>query len=216
MAKIFRTNILSLSGVDITIDPNDTSNYLRHDGAFANPIAAHSHNYVTGVSISGSYLTGLIGITGINGLQVIQSGNTIVISGASATGGTPTDTTNLTGARNTQITLNVNGGYANINTGLKTYIRSPKNFSLNSWEMVADTTGNISIDIIKTGFANYPPTNSIVNGNYPFLSGQRTNFTGSLSSWSSVNINQGDHIGLIVNAVSGLKNIYFYLYGIST
>ena len=42
MAKTFRTNILSLSGKDISINSSDVSTYLRHDGNFINPVSGYS------------------------------------------------------------------------------------------------------------------------------------------------------------------------------
>lgn len=79
MSKTFRTNILSVSGRDMVINPLDTATFWRHDGTFAPP---------TGFITSGQ--------TG-NFVTTSQTGNFITTSQTGAFGGGSTPTGNLTG-----------------------------------------------------------------------------------------------------------------------
>ncbi len=124
---------------------------------------------------------------------------------------------NLTGCRNTQFSMQINAGSSTISTGFKGYTRIERNLTILGWELVANTSGTVSIDLWKTGFANFPPTssNSIVAGLYPQLNNQLTNFTGSVPTWT-INCSQGDYIGFTVNSgVSGVSLIDLTVYGIS-
>lgn len=82
MANKFKTNILTLSGVDISINKSDTTGFLRHDGVFTAP------------SANGG------GITGISGSPLVL-GQYSVLGILNDTNNTP----------NTLVLRNVNGDF---------------------------------------------------------------------------------------------------------
>lgn len=57
MAKEFRTQVLNLSGVRISISPNDTSGFLRHDGTFAVAVVPAQTGQFVDTSKTGGFVS---------------------------------------------------------------------------------------------------------------------------------------------------------------
>jgi hypothetical protein len=84
MSKQFKVNIINWSGQQLALNLNDTSSFLRRDGTWATPAGGPASSAgVTGLQAAGFSppFTGLVQITGTNGIGVGQSNNIITISG---------------------------------------------------------------------------------------------------------------------------------------
>lgn len=102
----------------------------------------------------------------------------------------------------------VDGSGSVITTGNKGYLTLPYSGTITSWRMMADTTGNTSVDVWKTNFAGFPPTSgdSITGGNYPNLISQQINDSSSLSGWTTT-FSSGDIIAFNVLSASTVTRI---------
>jgi len=96
-----------------------------------------------------------------------------------------------------------NGGVA-IETGIDGDIQFPFACTLNSWTLLADQSGSITIDLWKDAYANYPPDNSdsITNGNEPAISSATKATDTDISNWSDVTIDEGDIVRINVDSCS--------------
>lgn len=74
---------------------------------------------------------------------------------------------------------------------------------------LATTSGNTSIDILWSSYANYPGSlTSITNGNFPTLSGDQKNENLDVSAlWSPPTFSQGDQLQIVSNSVSGVTQL---------
>lgn len=81
----------------------------------------------------------------------------------------------------------VDGGGSAITTGVKGDIMIPFNCTVLGWDIVADTSGSIVIDVWKDTYANFPPTvaDTIAGTEKPTLSSAVKNQDTSLSSWTT-------------------------------
>jgi len=81
----------------------------------------------------------------------------------------------------------VDGGGSAITTGVKGDIMIPFNCTVLGWDIVADTSGSIVIDVWKDSYANFPPTvaDTIAGTEKPTLSSAVKNQDTSLSSWTT-------------------------------
>ncbi len=124
--------------------------------------------------------------------------------------------TGVTGGRNVQMSITIDAGTSTISSGQKGYFRVPRAMQVNGWEIIANTSGTVAIDLSRTGFANYPPVNSVVGGAYPTLINQLTNSTGSVSLWQNTWA-KGDYIGATVNSgVSGVSRVTVNILGLAS
>ncbi len=162
MAHKFKVNILSLSGRDITINPEDTSSFLRHDGTFSNP----NEGYAT---------TGYVGRFG-------------------------------------QIGIFVDNGSSTISTGDKGFFFINHFIGLGGWNIAANASGNLSLDIRTSNYSSYPIFSSITNNNYVLLSGEQKN-TGSTTGWNNL-INNGDYVKFVVLQISGINSFNLSITGL--
>lgn len=113
-----------------------------------------------------------------------------------------------------QIGFGFNGGGAAIESGSRFAVQMMHAGTITGWGIVADVSGNITIDIRKgTPSGGAVTTTTITGAGTPALSGQQVVAGGSVGSWTSVTYAAGDILEAVVtgtptvNAVSlSLKN----------
>lgn len=81
----------------------------------------------------------------------------------------------------------IDGGGSVITTGIKGDIMVPFNCTVLGWDIVADASGTIQVDIWKDTYANFPPTvaDTITGTEKPTLSSAQKNQDTALSSWTT-------------------------------
>lgn len=107
-----------------------------------------------------------------------------------------------------QVGITIDGGGSAITTGIKGFIPIDFNGTIESWNLIADQSGSIVIDVWKDTYANYPPTvaYTIAGTEKPTLSSVNKNQDLNLSTWSTT-INRGDVIGFNVDSVSTVTRV---------
>lgn len=100
----------------------------------------------------------------------------------------------------------LDGGGADITTGIKGDILIPYNMTITSWTLLGDQSGSLVIDLWKDTYTNFPPTSlvTITGAEKPTLTAQNKNQDLSISTWT-VNINSGDIIRFNVDSCSGIQ-----------
>lgn len=98
----------------------------------------------------------------------------------------------------------IDGGGSAITTGVKGFVRVPYNCTVTGWDIVADQSGSIVIDVWYDTYANFPPTvlDSIAGSEKPTLSSAQKNQDTSLSTWTTVNLTAGSYLGFNVDSIS--------------
>lgn len=126
--------------------------------------------------------------------------NTVGTTGSS--GGT-------TNQNRRSITLTLDGGGSVITTGIKADVRIPYSGTITGWEIVANASGSIVIDVWKDTYANFPPTvaDTIAGTEKPTLSSATKNQDTSLSSWTT-SVTAGDWIRFNVDSVSTVTRVH--------
>ncbi|MFZ5985499.1 MAG: hypothetical protein ACOYWZ_00010 [Bacillota bacterium] len=111
-----------------------------------------------------------------------------------------------------QTTLVIDGGGSAITAGAKIWVLIPFSCTITSWELTADVSGSIVLDIWKDTYANFPPTvaDTITGTAKPSLSSQIKNQSSVLTGWT-VGINAGDYLKFNVDSASTVTKIVFVL-----
>lgn len=104
------------------------------------------------------------------------------------------------------VTMTVDGGGSEITTNGVYYIKCPFAGTISGWEITATSTGEITFDVWKDSFNNFPPTlaDSITGSEPPILTQQMRNSNYTIASWNT-NINEGDWFAFTPTAVSGIS-----------
>jgi hypothetical protein len=107
----------------------------------------------------------------------------------------------------------IDAGDSVITTGIKGDLVIPYNLKILSWQILADQTGSIELDIWKDTYANFPPVvgDSIIGGGYPSISASNKNTSSSLGSWVTTEIQRNDILRFNVRSVSSIKRATFTL-----
>lgn len=107
------------------------------------------------------------------------------------------------------ISLTLDGGGSVITTGVKADVRIPYSGTITGWEIVADTSGSIVIDVWKDTYANFPPTvaDTIAGTEKPTLSAATKNQDTSLSTWTTT-VTAGDYLRFNVDSVSTVTRVH--------
>jgi hypothetical protein len=99
----------------------------------------------------------------------------------------------------------IDGGGDTITSGIHTFIEVPLDCTINSWRILADQVGSISIDIWKCTYATYPPTSSDSmpgTSSIPAISNAIKAESTNLTGWNSVSLTQGDILSFYVTEQS--------------
>jgi len=99
--------------------------------------------------------------------------------------------------------ITIDGAGSVITTGLKGYLVVPYDATIESWSVVADTTGSIVLDVWKSSSYTIPGSaaDSIAGTEKPTLSSQQINTDLSLTTWTT-SLLVGDVIGFNVDSAS--------------
>ncbi len=119
---------------------------------------------------------------------------------ATATGGTSTI--------KRSVVLVLDGGGQAISTGIKADLRVPYAGTITGWEIVANASGSIVIDVWKDTYANFPPTvaDTITGTEKPTLSSASKNQDLTLSTWTT-SITAGDWLRFNVDSASTVTRV---------
>lgn len=91
-----------------------------------------------------------------------------------------------------------------VSPGVKGQITIDVTGIIESWTLVSDVAGNLSVDVKKTTYANYPTFSSIVGTEKPTLSNQAKNKDDGLSTWNTL-LNAGDILRFEVESCDAIK-----------
>jgi len=102
----------------------------------------------------------------------------------------------------------IDGGGEAITSGVKGYLRVPFNCTIERVTLTADQVGSIRVDIWKSTYAAFPPTDagSITGGNEPEITGSNKGEDASLTGWST-NLNEGDILAFNVDSAAGIARV---------
>lgn len=134
-------------------------------------------------------------------------GDTIIWDGSqwepgSGSGGATTNENRRT------IYLVLDGGGQTITTGVKADVRVPYTGTITGWEIVANASGSIVIDVWKDTYANFPPTvaDTIAGTEKPTLSSATKNQDTSLSTWTT-SLTAGDWLRFNVDSATTVQRV---------
>lgn len=102
--------------------------------------------------------------------------------------------------------VHLDGGGFEMTTGIKLDIPFPDfGATIKGWELVADQSGSLVIDLWKDSYGNYPPTgaDTITASAKPTLSSAAKNRAVEVPTWNRI-IRQGETIRVNIDSVSGI------------
>lgn len=108
----------------------------------------------------------------------------------------------------------IDGGGSPITTGVKYDAMLPYNAIVTGWDIVADQTGSIVVDLWSDSYANFPPTNadSMTTGEKPVLSSAQKNQDLSLNGGSGWAVTQGRYLRLNVDSAATVQRVTLSLH----
>ena len=110
-------------------------------------------------------------------------------------------------AQDRAIVIHINGGGSALTTGVKLYLPVPITMTITGWDLVADQSGSIVIDVWKDTYANFPPTvaDTIIltpgTDPKPTLASVQKNQDLSVGTWTTA-ITAGDVLGFNIDSVT--------------
>jgi hypothetical protein len=178
----------------ITVHP--TGYYVTQPAAFRAAIGvaqeSHTHGNISNIGAIGSTADLLIG-TGDSGLLETK---------------TASQSRTAIGLNTGIIQLDLDGDGSVLPVGvLIGQLRVPYNCTITGWEIAANESGSIVIDIWKDTFANFPPTNgdSITASAKPTLTASQTASSTTLTGWVT-SLNAGDYLRVEIESVAAITN----------
>jgi hypothetical protein len=153
-----------------------------------------------------------------NGLQQCGSGD--IVAGfvyratplAALNGGLGGFVVDAIGVNNNAVDFEVviDGGGSPIATGPKGFFRIPYGCTIATWSVIADQSGSISIDILRTNGA-IPITSIVGGGTKPNLTAQQ--FVGPTApvGWTSTTLAPNDYLGITVSSAATVTRVTLIL-----
>lgn len=99
----------------------------------------------------------------------------------------------------------VNGGSA-LSDDMELFFQIPFDCTINSWSLLADTSGDVSVDIRTGSFSGYPTVSSIVASAPPTLSSAQKASSSTLTGWTT-SLSAGDVIVFYLSSVSTITQL---------
>lgn len=148
-----------------------------------------------------------------------DAGTTEKFSIDSATGNFQTDgTVTVGGGRVISDTsvwaVVIDGGGVAITTGVKLDLVIPYNCKVTRWDIYADQTGSIVVDIWSDSYANFPPTvaDTITTAEKPTLDAAAKNQDTSLNTGAGWTLTQGNTLRFNVDSVATVQRVLMALW----
>ena len=104
----------------------------------------------------------------------------------------------------------IDGGYNSISVGSKGYLTLDFNGKITAWTLLSEQVGDITIDVKKASFNDYPITTSITGTQIPILSSAQKNKNTNLTTWNTSLIS-GDILEFFVSGTPTLKKVMLSL-----
>lgn len=106
---------------------------------------------------------------------------------------------------NSTLEFIIDGGGVAITTGVKGYLKIGYSANVSAWEVMADQSGSIVIDILRANSA-VPTVSMIGGGNKPTLSSQQFNVQ-TPSGWTSAVLQENDWLGFNVVSATTVTRV---------
>lgn len=106
----------------------------------------------------------------------------------------------------------IDGGGFSLTTGVKGDLSIPFNCTINSWRLLADQSGSITMDVWKDTYGNYPPiaADSITGSAQISITNNAKNESSTLTGWTT-NITAGDTLRFYISSVSTITRVMLTL-----
>jgi hypothetical protein len=108
----------------------------------------------------------------------------------------------------------IDGGGSTITTGVKFDLEVPYNATITRWDIFADQTGSVVVDVWHDSYANFPPTvaDTLSAGEKPTLSAASKNQDTSLNSGNGWAVTQGNILRFNVTSVTTVTRVSLCLH----
>ena len=178
----------------------------------------NSYQWVAPASTGPQGVTGLDGPQGPTGSQGDQGtqgptgpqGSTGVgTQGPTGPQGS-TGATGPTGITTGSFGLTIDAGTSVITNGSKGYVSMPYGGTITGWDMFANISGSIQVDLKKASFSTFPTTTSVTSGNYIGMTTSLKSTNSTLTGWSAT-FSQGDIYEFNVISVSTVNRVNIVL-----
>lgn len=102
----------------------------------------------------------------------------------------------------------IDGGGSAITTGVKADLVVPYNCTVLGWDIFANASGSIVVDVWKDTYANFPPTvaDTITGTEKPTLSSAAKNQDTALSSWTTT-LNRNEILRFNVDSATTVTRV---------
>ena len=151
-----------------------------------------------------------IDISNLQGNMTIAQGNITTLSGSLTSLNTTVinNSGNITGLKSIGIVYVIDGGGSAITTGQKGHLSIPFDCTITGWTLLADQSGNITIDVWKDTYANFPPTvaDNITGTEKPTLTSVQKNQDTNLTTWAT-SVTSGDILAFNVDSCATITRV---------
>lgn len=101
----------------------------------------------------------------------------------------------------------IDGGGAAITTGIKGYLEVPFACTVNTWTLLADTSGSITVDVYSDAYASYGTNTSMVGAGTKPAIASATKAQSAPASWTTTSIAAGNIVGFNVTAATTVTRV---------
>lgn len=113
---------------------------------------------------------------------------------------------NTTNAQTADIAFAIDNNGSAVTTGIKFETRVDFDCTIESWTLLADQSGSIQLDILKSTYANYPTMASIVAAAPPAISAAQKATSSTLTGWTTT-IAAGDVLRFSVASAATITRV---------
>jgi len=181
---------------------------------------------LSGVGVTGmSFSSGLLELRQTPGPDLFVSIPSSAVTGLSfsndflflyQTSGATLSTNIPTGAINKgSFGITTDGSVTVITVGSKGYVSMPYNGYMTDWQLVANDSGNLQIDVKGASFSNFPTTTSITGGNYIGMTSSQKASDSTLPGWST-SFAKGDVFEFVVVSCSIITKFSVFIATVKT
>jgi len=102
------------------------------------------------------------------------------------------------------LTVIIDGAGVEITTGAKADVVVPFTATITAWAMLADQSGSIAVNVLRSVYAGFAPTVSMCTGAEPAIVTATMAESHDLSAWPSVSIVKGDVLRFYVDSCTDI------------